>query len=339
MRIQVTNDDGISSEGLQELVRHLADTDHEIVVIAPDSDWSGAGTSLANSSDSYVNLGEIRSERVTIDGAEHVEAYAVAGAPAYTVVVARLGAFGPPPDLIVSGINAGANTGRAVLHSGTVGAALAGQNFGLSGLAVSAAETADDHPWYWSTAAALAVEMLDLLIEAPSRTVLNLNAPACDLDDCHGVRWARLAPFGTMRAAITTDDNDRQQFELRPSDAVPPPDTDVALLLEGFATITTVVGVTEAWADDSLDVQIDTDDLVPSVRPGADLQPVHRVPDASAPHTLRRPENVDDPTRAEVSGPHRHSHRHPTRGSDMTTASAPTDQGRRRFEDKVVFIT
>ena len=184
---------------------------------------------------------------------------------------------------------------------GTVGAALAGQNFGLSGLAVSAAETADDHPWYWSTAAALAVEMLDLLIEAPSRTVLNLNAPACDLDDCHGVRWARLAPFGTMRAAITTDDNDRQQFELRPSDAVPPPDTDVALLLEGFATITTVVGVTEAWADDSLDVQIDTDDLVPSVRPGADLQPVHRVPDASAPHTLRRPENVDDPTRAEVS--------------------------------------
>lgn len=57
MRIQVTNDDGISSEGLQELVRHLADTDHEIVVIAPDSDWSGAGTSLANSSDSYVNLG------------------------------------------------------------------------------------------------------------------------------------------------------------------------------------------------------------------------------------------------------------------------------------------
>ena len=301
MRIQVTNDDGISSEGLQELVRHLADTDHEIVVIAPDSDWSGAGTSLANSRDSYVNLGEIRSERVTIDGAEHVEAYAVAGAPAYTVVVARLGAFGPPPDLIVSGINAGANTGRAVLHSGTVGAALAGQNFGLSGLAVSAAETADDHPWYWSTAAALAVEMLDLLIEAPSRTVLNLNAPACDLDDCHGVRWARLAPFGTMRAAITTDDNDRQQFELRPSDAVPPPDTDVALLLEGFATITTVVGVTEAWADDSLDVQIDTDDLVPSVRPGADLQPVHRVPDASAPHTLRRPENVDDPTRAEVS--------------------------------------
>ena len=100
MRIQVTNDDGISSEGLQELVRHLADTDHEIVVIAPDSDWSGAGTSLANSSDSYVNLGEIRSERVTIDGAEHVEAYAVAGAPAYTVVVARLGAFGPPPDLM-----------------------------------------------------------------------------------------------------------------------------------------------------------------------------------------------------------------------------------------------
>lgn len=301
MRIQVTNDDGISSEGLQELVRHLAATDHEIVVIAPDSDWSGAGTSLAASGSSYVNLGEIRSERVTIDGAEEVEAYAVGGAPAYTVVVARLGAFGPPPDLIVSGINAGANTGRAVLHSGTVGACLAGQNFGLSGLAISAAETAGDHPWYWSTAAALAVEMLDLVIEAPQRTVLNLNAPALDLEDCRGVRWARMAPFGTMRAAITTDDNDRQQFELQPSGAVPPPDTDVALLLDGYATITTLVGVTEAWTDASLDEPVDPDDLVSSVKPGADLQPVHRVPDASAPRVLRRPAAADDPTGANVS--------------------------------------
>ena len=61
VRIQVTNDDGISSEGLQELVRHLAATEHEIVVIAPDADWSGAGTSLASSGEGYVNLGEIRS--------------------------------------------------------------------------------------------------------------------------------------------------------------------------------------------------------------------------------------------------------------------------------------
>ena len=75
VRIQVTNDDGISSEGLQELVRHLAATEHEIVVIAPDADWSGAGTSLASSGEGYVNLGEIRSERVTIDGAEDVEAH------------------------------------------------------------------------------------------------------------------------------------------------------------------------------------------------------------------------------------------------------------------------
>jgi 5'/3'-nucleotidase SurE len=236
VRIQVTNDDGISSEGLQELVRHLAATEHEIVVIAPDADWSGAGTSLASSGEGYVNLGEIRSERVTIDGAEEVEAHAVAGAPAYTVVVARLGAFGPPPDLIVSGINAGANTGRAVLHSGTVGAT--NRPGWACRLAINAAR-----PPTAILGAALAVEMLDLVIEAPQRTVLNLNAPACDLEDCRGVRWARLAPFGTMRAAIATDDDDRRQFELQPSGAVPPPDTDVALLLDGFATITTRRGV------------------------------------------------------------------------------------------------
>ena len=82
---------------------------------------------------------------------------------------------------------------------------------------------------------------------------------------------------------------------------MPPPDTDVALLLDGFATITTLVGVTEAWTDTTLDEEVDTDDLVSSVRPGADLQPVHRVPDASSPHVLRRPDTAEDPTGSAVS--------------------------------------
>ena len=115
----VTNDDGITSEGLQTLVRHLARTEHDVVVIAPDSDWSGAGASLQG----WDAIADVRSELVTIDGAPGVEAWAVSGSPALTVMLGRLGAFGPAPDLIVSGINAGANTGNSILHSGTVGAA------------------------------------------------------------------------------------------------------------------------------------------------------------------------------------------------------------------------
>ena len=137
MRLMVTNDDGITSEGLQTLVRHLARTEHDVVVIAPDSDWSGAGASLQG----WDAIADVRSELVTIDGAPGVEAWAVSGSPALTVMLGRLGAFGPAPDLIVSGINAGANTGNSILHSGTVGAALTAQNFGGSGLAVSVAAT------------------------------------------------------------------------------------------------------------------------------------------------------------------------------------------------------
>src|SRR4051794_10152389 len=121
------------------------------------------------------------------------------GPPALAVMAARLGAFGDPPDIVVSGINPGCNTGRSVLHSGTVGAALTAANFGVSGLAVSL-DISD--PMHWDTAAQLAVLALRWLAAAPARTVLNLNVPARPLGKVAGVRQARLAPFGTVRTAI-----------------------------------------------------------------------------------------------------------------------------------------
>ena len=117
-------------------------------------------------------------------------------ARAAAALAGRLGAFGAPPDLVVSGINAGLNTGRAILHSGTVGAALTAQNFGTKGLAVSVAAT---EPWRWDTATTIAVEVLDVLAAAPPRSVLNLNVPALAVDEVKGVRWARLAAFGAAR--------------------------------------------------------------------------------------------------------------------------------------------
>ena len=145
----------------------------------------------------------------------------------------------------MSGINAGLNTGRAILHSGTVGAALTAQNFGAKGLAVSVqAET----PWRWDTAATIALEVLDLLVEAPPRSVLNLNVPALARADVLGVRWARLAAFGAVRAAIGEAQTDgRLQIELRATNDPLPPDTDTALCESGYATLTTLVGIAESW--------------------------------------------------------------------------------------------
>ncbi|WP_426572856.1 5'/3'-nucleotidase SurE [Aquihabitans sp. McL0605] len=281
MRIQVTNDDGIESEGIHVLARALAATGHEVVVVAPDSNWSGAGAALGD----FDPRQPLAVRRVEVPGAPDIEAWSLAGPPALTVMASFLGAFGDPPDLVVSGINAGHNTGRSVLHSGTVGAALTAQNLGCSGLAVSTGTSA---PWYWETAAEVAVEVLDLIIAAPRRSVLNLNVPACPRAEVGGIRWARLAPFGAVRAAVASASEEQIEFTLEATEERPGPDTDQGCLDLGYASLTTLVGVVEAWPDGDLSIaEIAVVDA--RLTPGADLHPVHGVPDASEHRFLRRP--------------------------------------------------
>src|SRR5262245_33437509 len=131
MRILVTNDDGVDSVGLHILARRLSKAG-DIVVAAPDREYSGAGAALGT-----LHLIHPEVRRIDLDGVE--EAWSVTGPPALCVMFARLGVFGGPFDLVVSGINPGANAGRAIYHSGTVGAALTARNGGVSGLAISQA--------------------------------------------------------------------------------------------------------------------------------------------------------------------------------------------------------
>lgn len=282
MRILVTNDDGIESEGIHVLVRALATTDHEVVVVAPDRNWSGAGAAIGEIDPSRP----LPVHRVQIPGAEEVEAWSLAGPPALTVIASSLGAFGNEPDLIVSGINAGLNTGRSILHSGTVGAVLAGQNFGLSGLAVSVGW---QEPWQWQAAADIALEVLDLVIAAPERSVLNLNVPALPRDEIKGLRWARIAPFGGVRAMINSASETQVEFVLEPTGYEPDEDTDQGCVDRGYAALTTLVGIVEAWPDESEPDEEPPDGYRPYLVPGADLHPVHHVPDATDYRLLRRP--------------------------------------------------
>jgi len=280
MHVLVTNDDGVQAAGIHVLAAALQRDGHDVVVAAPDTDRSGTGAAIG-----LVNPDQhVDAARVELPGCDGIPAYAVDGPPGMCVIAGRLGAFGPPPDLVVSGINAGLNTGRAILHSGTVGAALTAQNFGCSGLAVSA-EVAD--PYHWDTAARIALDVLTRLADAPPRTVLNLNVPARPYDDVAGIRWARLAPFGAVRAAVAPAEDGRYQFELRASGLVPPPDSDQSLVEAGYAAITTIIGIAEAWPPE----RDDHDALVMSSQPvpGAPLDEVHTIPDASLPRFLHRP--------------------------------------------------
>ena len=133
MRILVTNDDGIESPGLHALALALHEREHEVLVVAPSQDMSGVGAAIGRI------RGDQRIEAVpaSIPGAPDVTAFSLDGPPGLAVMAGCLGAFGEPPDLVVTGVNAGPNLGHACLHSGTVGAALTAATFGISALATS----------------------------------------------------------------------------------------------------------------------------------------------------------------------------------------------------------
>jgi 5'-nucleotidase len=234
-RLLVTNDDGVRAPGILALATAMVGTGHDVVVAAPQEDMSGTSASIGRfHADMSIDV-----EEVELDGLDGVPCYAVAGPPALVVLTARMGGFGEPPDVVVAGINPGPNTGGAVLHSGTVGAALTGANFGISGLAVSMGAGA---PYHWSTPAALAAPALEWLLDQPQRTVLNLNVPNLPLSEVRGVRWGELATFGSVRAALVESQGGKLQLEFSERERDLPPDSDAELVHEGFATVTTIVG-------------------------------------------------------------------------------------------------
>lgn len=239
MRILVTNDDGIEAPGLHTLARALDDDGHDVLVVAPGSDHSGYGAAIGD----LGRRSDLHTTPATVPGAEHLAAYSLAGPPALCVMAARLGGFGDPPDLIASGINPGNNTGRAVLHSGTVGAALTGANLGVSALAVSVGVSPDGTADF-RAAAEVAAASVGWLATAPAKTVLNINVPLGSLDAVRGSRWASLAPFGTVRAALRPGEEDGVlEMTLVESGVELPPDSDTALVTGGYVAVTCLAGI------------------------------------------------------------------------------------------------
>ncbi|UYO97695.1 5'/3'-nucleotidase SurE [Microbacterium sp. M28] len=121
-RVLVTNDDGIDAPGLHALAAAAVSAGFDVVVAAPAKQSSGSSASiLAEEADGRIRIG-----RRELDGLDGIPAHAVHGGPGLIALIAARGAFGDPADLVLSGVNHGANVGRAILHSGTVGAALTG---------------------------------------------------------------------------------------------------------------------------------------------------------------------------------------------------------------------
>lgn len=267
MRILITNDDGVFAPGIAALARGLHAAfggSHELVVVAPLTDHSGASAAVGP----VYERESIPYEHVDIPGLADVATFGIDGSPALSVILGCIEGFGPRPDMIVSGINHGINAGRSALHSGTVGAALTGAQFGVRGLAVSIAWATEAD--YWETAVDLACDLVPVLAEAEPATVLNLNVPAVRPGDLRGLRHGRLGRVGLIRSARpehaprTVDgpgldrtggaivlsmrgvgeDSDRaaERAELEP-------DSDGALVEAGWASLTPLIGVRENLTD------------------------------------------------------------------------------------------
>jgi 5'-nucleotidase len=255
-RALVTNDDGIASEGLRRLALAAVSLGFDVVVAAPSTEASGSSAALT----AVQSEGRIVVEQRTLEGLEAVEAHAVAAAPGFIVLIALRGAFGRPPDLVLSGINRGANLGNVILHSGTVGATLTAAAEGCSGLAVS---LASGRPVHWDTAAEVAGPVIESLVAAPRPLVLNLNVPDVDRSELRGVRRARLARFGHVQTTLTEVGRGYVKLGVEESGAPLEPGSDVALVADGYATLTPLNPICER-----LDVAL------PAVAAGNLAQPI-----------------------------------------------------------------
>lgn len=178
MHFLISNDDGIEAPGIQVLARRM-ERIGRVTIVAPDQNRSGASNSLTL--DSPVRIREI-AERC----------FRVTGTPSDCVHIALTGLLEKDPDIVVSGINAGANLGDDVIYSGTVAAAMEGRFLGLPAIAVSLVFV--ERPEYYSTAAeavALIVERLRM-DPLPADTILNMNVPDLPWEDIRGFEVTRL---------------------------------------------------------------------------------------------------------------------------------------------------
>lgn len=177
MRILLTNDDGIHAEGLTSLERVARKFSDDVWVVAPEFDQSGFAHSLSISEP--LRLRKIEEKR-----------FALKGTPTDCVIMGVRKILPSPPDLILSGINSGANLADDVTYSGTVAGAMEGAMLGIRSIALSQAywHDAEERVVPYETTEAHAPELIAKLIEAelPPGVLLNVNFPNCKPDEVEG---------------------------------------------------------------------------------------------------------------------------------------------------------
>jgi 5'-nucleotidase len=190
MRILISNDDGYRAPGIVALAKELAEV-AEVTIVAPERNRSGASNSLTLDN-------PIRATR--IDGG-----YFVDGTPTDCVHLALTGLLVEEPDVVVAGVNAGANLGDDVIYSGTVAAAMEGRFLGLPAIAISLDL---DGSRNFATAAQVARVLLSGIEDSPipADTILNVNVPDVPFENLEGIEVTRLGHRHKAEGVIRTKD-------------------------------------------------------------------------------------------------------------------------------------
>jgi 5'-nucleotidase len=226
LKILVSNDDGYLARGINALALALSEI-AEVIVMAPDRNHSGASNSLTLHS-------PLRVHRV------EKNRYFVNGTPSDCVHVALTGFLDEDPDIVVSGVNHGANLGDDVIYSGTVAAAMEGRFLGLPAIAVSLAGA---HGKHFDTAARVATDLVRKLQEKPlsSDIMLNVNVPDLPFDELTGMRSTRLGfRHRSEHVVKTKDPHGRNIYWVGPAGAGQDagPGTDFDAIENGAVAVT-----------------------------------------------------------------------------------------------------
>jgi 5'-nucleotidase len=235
MRVCLTNDDGIFARGLKTLMFELEKI-AEVYVIAPDRERSA-------SSHSVTMHKPLRVQPINMKGA-HAKCWATSGTPADCVKLALEVFLDQPPDLIISGINRGANLGTDVFYSGTVSAAFEGLIHGIPSLAVSITANEDEEIDY-HYAANLAGELCERIVSGglPYDTLLNVNIPNLPSHEIQGVKITKLGWRRYVNAVHERQDPRGKKYYWlagRVTDVSPETDSDITAITNKMVSITPV---------------------------------------------------------------------------------------------------
>ena len=213
MRILLTNDDGISAPGLQAVRRVLRQLDGvELAVIAPDSNRSATARSITTRSPLSIE---------EVEFGDGDRGYATDGTPVDCVRFAELGLVGDRPDLIVSGINHGANLGDDITYSGTVAAALEGIVLGIPAVALSQQSSTGGMGYVsgrfeFDVCAAFAAQLVaGLATEAmPEATLINVNCPAGEPNGVEVTKLGKRIYNDELKLVDEETDRGRRRYEI-----------------------------------------------------------------------------------------------------------------------------